>query len=66
MSPKAQRARANVTAVAAGAAIGGVTAWLFAPAFFWAFLLGGAMTAGALWVGFLLFATSENGSGGSR
>ena len=55
MSGHAQTTRAaNLTAVAAGAAVGGGGGWLVAPEFFWALLIGGALVAGAIRVGYVM------------
>ena len=42
-----------------GALIGGVLAWAVLPGLFWASLLGGAMTFGALRVGYVLIASDD-------
>ena len=47
---------------AAGALLGGLVGWLFVPGFFWAALLGGAMSAGALRVGYVIATADDGGS----
>lgn len=58
------RTSANLTAVAVGAVLGGIAGWVFAPGYFWGLLVGGALGAGALRTGIVLFASDESGSNG--
>lgn len=45
-----------------GALLGGVFAWLVAPGLFWAALIGGAMTAAAIRVGYVLMGADDGES----
>ena len=64
MSGKLRRLKAHWTALVLGAGVGGALGWFVAPQVFWALLLGGALTGGALWVAYMLIASSDHG--GSR
>ena len=47
----------------AGALMGGLIAAVFAPGLFWGALLGGAMTFGAIRVGYVLMTADDGGEG---
>ena len=55
------RAAGYIAWTLAGALIGGGIAALLAPQFFWAAMLGGAMTAGACRVGYVLMTADDAG-----
>ena len=54
-------AAAGITTVVAGAGLGGLIAWFAAPSAFPAALIGDALAAGALRVGWILFGSGRNG-----